>query len=344
MKRLAMIWFLALTLVAGAQRDKTDLHHIDMQVRNVGFAPPADLARQLTVNCNTDLEKTRAIFRWIAENISYRTRTTVRRKKQVYYDYEEPHDTVALKPLDERVAETVLENRVAVCDGYARLFKTLCTYAGVKAETISGYARTDLSRTRQRFAPNHTWNAVWIDSSWKLLDVTWASGYISRQGDNFVRLYDDQYFLTSPEEFIREHYPDDLNWALMTDPPLMPEFRHSPFRQRSFAKYKISNYAPAKGVIDANEGDTLQFVLESHNIRADGQISPDPFLDTALYNTATTALLVPNMVKGNTTLYTYYVNSHTVQWLYVLYNDDLVLRYRLQVSKKTPGELASTGR
>ena len=176
MKWLVLIWFLALMLAARAQRGATDLHHIDMQVRNVGFAPPAELARHLTANCSTDLEKTRAIFRWIAENISYRTRTTaVRRKKQVHDEYDEPHDTAALKPLDERVAETVLENRVAVCDGYARLFKTLCTYAGVKSETISGYARTESSRARQRFAPNHTWNAVWIDSTWKLLDVTWAS-------------------------------------------------------------------------------------------------------------------------------------------------------------------------
>jgi hypothetical protein len=178
-----------------------------------------------------------------------------------------------------------------------------------------------------------------IDSVWMLLDVTWASGYVTWQGDAFIRQFDEQYFLTTPQEFIKEHYPDDLNWTLMTDPPLMEEFRHSPFKQRSFVKYKITAYRPEKGVIEASIGDTILVDIETASLNADRQIMSDPFLDTSIYSTPKTALLVPATVGFNKTSYTYVVTSTTVQWLYVLYNDDIILRYKLSVKETNNAQL-----
>ena len=34
--------------------------------------------------------------------------------------------------------------------------------------------------------------------------------------------------------------------------------------------------------------------------------------------------------------YSYVANVDTVQWLYILYNDDIVLRYRLKVKQPEP--------
>jgi hypothetical protein len=287
----------------------------------------------LVLSCTTDLQKVKSIFYWITDNIAYRTRPVVRARKKhkpVTQVIELIDDTAALKPLDERVAVTVLEDRVAVCDGYARLFKTLCFYAGLEAEVVQGYARTEASARIQRFRPNHSWNAVKIDSTWHLLDVTWASGFISWRGNEFVRQLDEQYFLPSPERFIREHYPDDMKWTLMDDPPLMPEFRHSPFKQKSFTKYLVKSYVPEKGIIPAIEGDTISITLETESAARDRNISSDPFLDTTLYTTATSALLVPT-IHGNTISYTYIADRPGVKWLYLLYNDDLILRYKLEL-------------
>ena len=291
---------------------------------------PAALAASLTAACSNDEQKVKAIFYWITDNIAYRTSPNVSRRNRSLPDIDEADDTAALKPLDERVAEKVLADRVAVCDGYARLFKTLCSYSGVQAEVVHGYARTEVTKRIQRFRPNHAWNAVMIDSAWHLLDVTWASGYITWHGNQFVRQLDQQYFLSSPAQFIREHYPDDLRWALMDDPPLMPEFRHSPFKQKSFSKYQIISYKPETGVIEVNKGDTVVVKLETADALKDSRVSSDPFLDTALYNSPTTALLIPSVVNGNIS-YTYVANIDTVQWLYVLYNDDIILRYRLKI-------------
>ena len=335
MKRSIFLGLILVCLSAFSQSIQ-DINGKEKRKQNFVITP-AELAQELTLNCTTDLQKVKAIFYWITANIDYRTKPSVpsrlRRRTPIRVIEDDGNDTAALKPLDERVAENVLDERVAVCDGYARLFKTLCSYGGIKAEVINGYARTESTKRIQRFRPNHSWNAVLIDSVWKLLDVTWASGYISWHGNDFVRQLDEQYFLSAPEQFIREHYPDDLRWTLMDDPPLMPEFRHSPFKQKSFSKYQITAYLPEKGVIEASLGDTLQLQLETSDALKDIGVSSDPFLDTTLYSTNTSALLIPINGVGMKTNYSYVVNSPTVQWLYILYNDDIVLRYKLNIKK-----------
>ncbi|MGB5027771.1 MAG: transglutaminase-like domain-containing protein, partial [Chitinophagaceae bacterium] len=93
---------------------------------------PEALAKKITAGCTSDREKVNRIFRWITGNISYRVKTgqhkvligTAAQK----YSKGEVDDDAPLKPLNERVAETVLQRKEAVCDGYARLFSTLCQY------------------------------------------------------------------------------------------------------------------------------------------------------------------------------------------------------------------------
>jgi hypothetical protein len=329
---LCILWLL-MTLNGLTQRYQQNFRIVDNYVEEIKPAAPAILAQQLTTPFTTELEKVRAIFRWISNNIDYRIREFQPKFKSRPAG-EVDDDTAALKPLDERVAEEVINNKVAVCDGYARLFKTLCRYAGIESELITGYARTEAHKVNRRFRSNHTWNAVKIDNAWHLLDVTWASGYVTWRGSMFIRYFDEEYFLSPPQQFIREHYPDDLRWSLMTDPPLMAEFRHSPYKQRTFIKYSIKAFRPAKGVIEVQLGDTIQIELDVSDPERDSRIGADPFLDTSIYNTINSVLLVPDKTLPHRTTYFYTVDSPKIEWLYVLYNDDVVLRYRLLVGRK----------
>lgn len=330
MKQLLVISFIFFSSSVLCQTGKINLSLIDQKTRSVKTAVTEILARNLASEYSSELEKVRSIFRWIADNISYRVREISRHPKKEAKIIET--DTSELKPLDERVAETVLQNGIAVCDGYARLFKTLCSYAGIRAEIITGYARG--SRGNRRFGSNHTWNVVLIDGKWQLMDVTWASGYVSLHGDRFIQEFDENYFMAAPEKFIEEHYPDNLQWTLMDDPPLMEEFLKSPYKQKTFAKYMIKSYSPAKGLLEVNEGDTLHFELESSDLLRDHQIYSDLFPDTSVYRTASSVLISPVTASENKTSYIYYVTSADIRWVYLLYNDDVVLRYRLQVRKE----------
>lgn len=297
---------------------------------------PAALAHYLTASCSSDRQKVTAIFRWITDNISYKTTPTYQRRSSSKVQEIEEEDTSALKPLNERVAETVLKEKMGVCNGYARLFATLCDYAGIRSEIITGYAKDNPDKPGSRFEVNHFWNAVYFDSIWHLLDATWASGYITRQGNEFVRDYDGQYFLASPENFIRDHYPDDPRWALLDVSPTPGEFHSSPFRQKSFVKYHITSYHPQSGIIEASIGDTIRLSLETADALHDKEITPDLLIDTTIFShSASWVFLKPEPVAGNPNIhnYSFTITSPQVEWVYLVYNDDLVLRYKIKLKK-----------
>ncbi len=331
MKQLLIISFILFSSLVFCQ-DKTDFTAIDQKARSIRTTDAESLAKQLTDGYTTDQQKVRAIFRWVTENIEYKTSEYSRHPVPRPRAKKEANDTAALKPLDQRVADNVLENGTAVCDGYSRLFKALCNYAGLRAEIIFGYARG--SKGMRRFGCNHSWNVVFVDYKWELMDVTWASGYISARGGEFVKEFDENYFMPPPAAFIEEHYPDDLQWTLMDDPPLMAEFRNSPYKQKTFTKYRIRSYSPSKGLLEVAEGDTLHFELESSDVERDRNIFSDLFPDKSIFKTSASILLSPSAIINNKTNYIYHVTSPEIKWLYLLYNDDVVLRYRIHVRKE----------
>ena len=306
------------------QSTQYNFSRIDDKVLSIPFAKTEELAKQLAALGNTDREKVRAIFRWITENIDYNAKIFSRSRSTGTLFYEEPDDSnAALPSLNERIAAKVLAKRIAFCDGYSRLFKTLCDHAGIPAEIINGYARTNNSR---RFGVNHTWNAVYIDSAWHLLDVTWASGFIS-YSNFFIRQYNDFYFLTPPDEFIRDHYPEDLKWTLLSDPPVYREYNQSPFRYEGYVKSLISNHFPAKGVIDVAIGDSVLIELKSRREIKNLYVSQSPVVDSTQVKISSPA------TSGEKLSFKTNITDPAGQWLYVFCNGELVMRYRLNIKK-----------
>lgn len=297
---------------------------------------PDSLARMLTKNYKTDRDKVSSIFQWITENISYNVRPHYNAsqfaKKNLYNDDD---DTGALKPLSERVAIDVLKKRIAFCDGYARLFKTLCDHAGIKSEVISGYADGNMGRRRLKFTSNHRWNSVCIDSTWYLLDVTWASGFVTYSSNDFIQNYNNHYFLTPAADFIRDHYPEEMQWTLLPQPPAISEFRSSPFKMNAFIKNKIVSYKPQSGIINASPGDTIQIELETENGEKRLNVVDTPYVDSAVIAMA----FLPDSsqkctVSGNRVFCKYIITSPFVEWLNVVFNDDVIMRYKLNIKSK----------
>src|SRR5688572_24252182 len=332
MKILSTIFLLSTFFTSFSQNLGGDINEIDRKVSFIPGITTDSLAKQLIALGDTDLEKVRAIFRWITENIEYNTKIFNRNRKKSFGPiyYEDADDSSAiLKTLNERVAAKVLKKKIAVCDGYTRLFKTLCDHAGIRSEIITGYARTNKSGAR--FGVNHTWNAVYLDSSWHLLDVTWASGFIS-YSDEFIRRYDDYYFLTPPQHFIRDHYPEDLKWTLLSDPPAFREFNNGPFRYSAYIKSGITSYFPVKGIIETAVGDTIRIELTTKSIARNFFVTDEPLVDSL------PIVSEPATEAREKISYTYTVTSFGKEWLYFYYNDEVVMRYKLQ-AKKQKGDL-----
>jgi hypothetical protein len=339
MKGLFFIFFLLLGCSSFSQKKGVNFSYIDRKVQSIYSLFPDSLSYQLTSGYNTDLEKLRSIFRWITDNIAYKTRSySFYKKSRQRIETKELEDSAyESKPLNERIAIDVLKQKEAVCDGYARLFKVLCDYAGLRSEIITGYAKTNMQQMGSQFQPNHRWNAVLIDSTWHLLDVTWASGFISYTGDQFVKAYDDYYFLTPPEDFIRDHYPEDYRWVLLSDPPTLREFYRTPFKHSAFSKYSVSSFVPAKGIIEASIGDTVSIELTMADIENKRKIAPDTLRDAVNWLPEVNVADVSKFTVSNDRkkiIYQYPVTSDNKEWLNIIYNEDVLLRYRLNVRKE----------
>jgi len=338
MRRWLIGLFLLLTTAVFAQPRSASFFSIDWTMRNTDAPTPDSLARLISVTYTTPLEKVRAAYSWITNHIAYNTGIYRPGKVSVKYPFD-PMDTAAVWPSgDEMVARKVMLRKQAVCDGYSRLFKVLCNYVGVEAVVVQGYGRAT-GMGNQKFRTNHTWNAVRIDSAWHLLDVTWAAGYMNFL-DDFVASQNDYYFFTPPDQFIQDHYPEDLRWTLLTQPPTVAEFKKMPFRSKNFIKYDFTDFSPSNGVIEAAVGDTISFSLQVKNGERKKRISPDSFADTASFSSwPFSAFLKPESEKGNAVLYSYVVESGR-EWVNLIYNDDVVMRYRINLVDKKIETLA----
>lgn len=312
-----------------AQKPAANFSAIDWYVQTIKADSPDTLAQKLTFRYFTELEKVRAIYSWICQNIRYNA--DIYRPLYLRTRYQpQPIDTVSeWKSADEMVAQKVLRRGLAVCDGYSRLFKVLCQYAGIEAVVLNGYVRTNLDRSAYRFRTNHTWNAVRLDSVWHLVDATWGAGYMS-YNDEFVQKQNDFYFLTPPEDLIRDHYPEDLRWSLLAQPPTLSEFRKMPFRSKCYLKYGIDSYFPSNGLLEAEVGDTLSFSVSLKDARRAKAVFPDPFLDSASFVLSPASVfLKPEKEVGDKAYYNFVVDAST-QFVHLLFNDDVILRYSIQ--------------
>ena len=332
------IFFLLVSIVtfhfSHAQIKSKNFNNIDWKAGRINANSVDSLAYRLTSSYEEQIDKVRAIFSWITQNISYNTNilSSSRRYHPIKF-LPDPIDTVSVwKSANEMTAEKVLRRRYAVCDGYAKLFKTLCDYSGIQSEVITGYAKNNTERS-VRFRTNHTWNAVMIDSVWYLLDVTWASGYVN-YGEQFIQRTDETYFLTPPKDFISDHYPEDLRWSLLENPPALREFKFTPFKCKSYIKYAINDFYPRNGMIEASIGDTVRIELQTYNSDMDMKMSSDPFFDSSILTMSPSSAFLNPVIESNKIYYSYVVDGRDVEWLHLLYNDDMILRYRLNVRKE----------
>jgi hypothetical protein len=334
MKKVFLLVFIGLSANALAQTGiSTDA--IDRRSRSLEAATVQELAQKLTAPYNLDFEKVRAIYSWIAQHVAYSYRGVRTRNPNGVSGNEHPvsdDSSSALQPLDEIVAENVFKKRTAICEGYSRLFKYLCEKNNISCEMVHGYARNEANRVGDRFHTNHSWNVVKVDSAWHLVDATWGSGYFTYTSNDFIPFYDDRYFFASPQDFARDHFPDELRWTLLTTPPVMREFQRSPFRPSSFVKYNITSWSPLRGIIEAAVGDTVR--LQFSMADAVKKIGGGWFADTTDDRLKIAALCRPAAVRAGTVYYSYIVSDPTLQWLQLIYNDDLIFRYKLDVKPK----------
>ena len=324
MKKRFWFLFLLMSFQASAQSNKryaeADAHALRTQHQR-----PDSLSYSLTQPFLDDtLLQVRAIFRWITHNISYNT--SYGKRNTGLKALQAPEDG-PFQTLDQRVAWQVLQRRTAVCEGYARLFKTLCDYAGIKTELVQGFVKNPWEGVHKQFTTNHTWNAVYLAGQWQQLDVTWASGYTSVGGLQFTPHLDESYFLNPSGALHDTHYPEHFWWAPAASGPLWAEYRYSPYRFTYFVTHRIQAFAPARGIVEGRVGDTISFSIKPLDDTRTCYLTANPYDPAAILNGSSHFTR-----KGATIQLQYVLHRSQPHWLYVVHNDDVVLRYYIQPS------------
>ncbi|MDD4876933.1 MAG: transglutaminase domain-containing protein, partial [Dehalococcoidales bacterium] len=204
------------------------------------------LAAYLVQPAKNDFEKARAIYRWITQNISY--------------DF----SAYLTKNYGSTSAADVLISQSSVCQGYATLFNALAKSAGLEVVTISGWAKGYSYNAGDSIigATNHAWNAVKIEDGWYLIDSTWGAGYISQQ--EFVRDFDESYFLTPPDLFILNHLPENTKWQLLSSPLSKNEFSTLPYVYSNFFSYGLDLGNNTQAILNTKSSLSLFFSVPNN--------------------------------------------------------------------------------
>lgn len=182
-----------------------------------------EVCREITKNCNTDMEKLQAIHDWVCNNLYYE-------------NIDNGGEGTGVGAI------WVFYHRGTRCEGYADLTAAMCREVGIPCKEMEGYgvpkniegmtAQEILDLASSKPNMRHMWNEAWVDGRWVLLDTTWDSQNYSHTSDSEV-IYQpckQTYFDMGLEEFSKTHLFashisffevmfDEWNQKVNSDPP-----------------------------------------------------------------------------------------------------------------------------
>lgn len=230
------------------------------------------LAHRLTDGYTTDEEKVAAIHSWIIHNIKYDV------GKWMSCDY------------SKTSTKRILFKRKAVCTGYTELFNELCKYAKIQSVFISGYSKSEYTDIGDKFyLDEHTWNAVYLNNEWRLIDACWDAGFIEYYKRTFAGYFvfaftlgtsdrlvyrphfshhpTNTYYNKSGEYFITNHVPADSIWQLIN--PIREVMLIEQDSSYYFQKFDTLNYPNNSTEYDDDRLKYISLTEEEREI-ADG--------------------------------------------------------------------------
>ncbi len=313
------------------------------------------LTRQLTNPFSDPTLKARAIFRWLTDNIAYDCKYYNKygyegRDPKTYKCNDDDSVGCDLKreAWENSYMNHVLDEKKGVCQAYAMLFKRMCNLAGIDCEFVSGYTRTEDYEVGTAGELDHAWNAVRLNGVYYLVDATWAAGGASKDEDSgklkkFTKHFDDYYWLTPPEEFARNHFPEEPKWVLIKN-YTKDKFSLNPYYEPGVIS-DIKLLAPTSGIIRTKRGDTLKFKInytaKVHRLQINTNAfrNPDIWYDNYITKHKyvkvldTFAMKKQQYIKykqnGDTYEFAYVVKDYSLDYLEVLFDYQRVMRFKV---------------
>ncbi len=341
-----------------SQQPKTggDLSQVDSIARTITYKNDIyRLTKELTKPYSEQVLKARAIFVWITQHIGYDYKfynkgkeiKTPKCRNGVNCDK-------LMLDWESNYLKKIIKKGKGVCDGYAKLFNKMCGIAGIKSEIVSGYTRTKPYQVGNTGAVNHSWNVVWLDSTYYLLDATWAAGVCDEDEETgklsgFHKQFDNYYWLTPFNDFTRNHYPQNKKWVF--EPNYTKEkFAANPYYAPDIIS-KIKLITPSSGIIDAKKGDTIHFKFDfsdnfqylqiNSNIFRNPEVwKPEPISKgKTIWREDTVALKKQKYISFRRNYpryeFDYIITDNSLYYLDILFDYRRVMRFKVNIDRKS---------
>jgi hypothetical protein len=289
------------------------------------FSSPDQLAQRIRTDFTTDFGKARAIYSWLAFNVSYDVKSYLHPKpaKPITYKTEEERLRKVKQHYDEMLAK-VLHKRKAVCQGYSELFNYVAIEVGLESQINSGDAKTrvyDIGRRRVRV--NHAWNSVKIDGEWRLIDATWGAGYVDIEKEKFYRRFNSLYFDTPPKLFFKEHYPANGKWF---DTEVdKTEFLKAPLINEDILNGKYQILEPKNGIIEVCKNESVTFKIAN--------ISPDSIIEYSLKRQDELGEVYTTIQKDNAVEFEIMIDRDIPRYMTLYVDGDPIATFKVSLYK-----------
>ncbi|MEO6731513.1 MAG: transglutaminase domain-containing protein [Ferruginibacter sp.] len=259
-------------------------------------------------------DKVRAIFDWIAYNISF--------------------DLKAGRNNDNEKtsSDLVLKNRKATAAGYAGLFQDMCSVVKIRCLTVDGYAKYSTEQINEKPDEfNHTWAVVQLGTSpdtWFYVDPTWGSGYTDDKMTTYTKAYNDDYFFADRAIFNYQHYPNNEAWQIGPAPKNLTSFLSLPVIKSAAYEFKVGKLIPDDGFIKANITKPVLFNIKI-NSRAPIDIVSLEIGEAKKKKTKT----VDYSVSKGSIIFNYKFEQEDTYPVTVMINNKPVLGYMVEASE-----------
>ncbi|HMG82153.1 MAG TPA: transglutaminase domain-containing protein [Ferruginibacter sp.] len=248
LKKLPLLLLVLITTTAFAQKTDGDFAVVDEYIKKIG---PLDTLNMGTISYiitrkfPDKVDKARAIYDWIANNISY--------------------DCRAAKADDNKNdnSAAILKYRMATSVGYATLFQDMCSVANVRCLTIDGYIKISIEDIDNKpDAVNYMWDVVQLGEAsqdWYYIDPAAGSGHMNDKQTIFIKSFSDNYFFADKNIFNNQHFPDNTAWVLGNGYTNIKDFYGLPIVKDAAYDFKVSGFQPGSGHIKAKTGKAIPF-------------------------------------------------------------------------------------
>ncbi|KAF2517724.1 transglutaminase domain-containing protein [Flavobacterium foetidum] len=234
------------------------------------FDSTEKLADRIEKDFDSDADRARAIYSWIAFNIRYDYNAYLNPPKSQGFSYSsEAEKQRKIKQLNDNLIQKAFKSKKAVCEGFTALYQHLASLMGIKCEIIRGDSKISVRDIgRKTTSSNHAWNMVLIDKKWRLLDVTWGQGYYDSSKGRMVNDFNPVYFDTDPDYFFAKHFPD--SGTFLGNRLSKEDFLNGPLIYNTTIENDYKIKSPDSGIIEARNGDKI--TVEIKNLSKSNQV------------------------------------------------------------------------